>query len=172
MSLLSIFIYKVKYFLQSLLALAVVFVVFCFLWCMHIPRFSSTMGEDRVFYLQSASSQGLRTEVLQIKDLPNIRGEIVRFYVSRQTGTGASASGEAENLTEESAQAIAEEIAKTYGAEILFTEKIGEILSFYAHTLRFADGVAIYGAKINLHIAINLENSTGAVGSPIIFDGY
>ena len=28
------------------------------------------------------------------------------------------------------------------------------------------------GAKINLHIAINLENSTGAVGSPMIFDGY
>ena len=72
----------------------------------------------------------------------------------------------------ERARAIAEEIAKTYGAEIIFTEKIGEIVSFYAHTLRFADGVAIYGAKINLHIAINLENSTGAVGSPMIFDGY
>lgn len=172
MSLLSIFIYKVKYFLQSLLALAVVFAVFCFLWCMQACRFSSAVGEDRVFYLQSASSQGLRTEVLQIKDLPNIRGESVRFYVSRQTGMEMSADGDTENLTEERARAIAEEIAKTYGAEIIFTEKIGEIVSFYAHTLRFADGVAIYGAKINLHIAINLENSTGAVGSPMIFDGY
>ena len=172
MSLLSIFIYKVKYFLQSLLALVVVFVVFCFLWCMQASRFSSIAGQDNVFYLQSASSQGLRTEALQIKDLPSIRGESVRFYVSRQTGADISTDGNKENLTEESARAIAEEIAENYGAKILFTERTSQILSFYAHTLQWADGIAMYGTKINLHIAINLENGAGAVGSPIIFDGY
>ncbi len=156
----SIFLFKLKSFIQTLFALIFVAIVFCFLWAANISRFSSLEGE-RIFYLQSASSQGLRTEKLTLRDFPNIRGESVRFYVSQQT-----------EMTEKEAEKIAEAIAKEYGAVILFTEKAANIKSYYAHTLRWFDGVMLEGEKVNLHIAINMESGMGAVGSPIIFDGY
>ena len=160
----SIFIHKVKYFLKSLLALTVVLVAICFLWCMQVCRFPLTLGEDRVFYLQSASSQGLRKEVLNLQDFSNIRGESVRFY--------ALPSLERGGLTEEEALSVAEQLASEYGASIVFTEKTAEVISFYCHTARWLDGVFLYGRKINLHIAIDVVNGIGVLGSPIIFDGY
>ena len=148
-----------KYFLQSLLALAVVFAVFCFLWCMQACRFSSAVGEDRVFYLQSASSQGLRKETLSIADLTRVKGECVFAEISIFNG-GMS-------LTKEE---IAQNIAARYGGEILFQEETCGVVSYYAYTPRWQDGLYINGVKINLHIAVGEDRL--AVGTPIIFDGF
>ena len=159
----SIFLYKLKSFIQTLVALILVTGVLCFFWGMNVSRFSTIEGEH-VFYLQSASSQGLRKEKLTLRDFPNIRGESVRFSILQQTGT--------QNMTEKEAEKIAETIAKEYDAVILFTEEIAGIKSYYAHTFRWHDGVMLEGRKVNLHIAIHLKNGEGAIGSPIIFDGY
>lgn len=159
----SIFLYKLKSFIQALFALTFVVGMLCFCWGMNVSRLSVREGA-RVFYLQSASSQGLRKEKLTLHDFPNIRGESVRFAISKQMGS--------KNITEQEAKRIAETIAEEYDAVILFTEEIAGIKSYYAHTLRWQDGVTLEGRKVNLHIAIHLKNGEGAIGSPIIFDGY
>ena len=65
---------------------------------------------------------------------------------------------------------IAEEILQKYGAEILFYEEVSGVLSYYAYTDAWTDGVYIYGRKINLHVAVG--DGYLAVGTPIIFGGY
>ncbi|MBQ8283931.1 MAG: YwmB family TATA-box binding protein [Clostridia bacterium] len=125
---------------------------FAFL-CVNVCRFSEIEGE-RVLYLRSASSQGLRTETLSIDELFDVRGESVRFQMETGCDKGA----------------LAKEIAKKFGAEILLEEEVCGTVSYYAYTPAFADGIWMGNKKINLHIA--LGEGVGAVGSPIIFDGF
>lgn len=151
----AIFLYRLKFFIQTVLALACLAFVLCVMWAMNVSRFSAIEG-DRVFYLQSASSQGLRKEELALSDFPNIRGESLCFALP--DGTDATD--------------FVMELAEEYGAVILFVEQVGNVRSYYGHTLRWTDGVMINGRKINLHIAVREDTATGVVGTPIIFDGY
>ena len=65
---------------------------------------------------------------------------------------------------------IAVEIATRIGAEILITEEVDGVLSYYAYTQKWKDGLYIDDKKINLHIAIG--GGYIKVGTPIIFDGF
>lgn len=147
------FWFRLKNFISTLIALATAVVILVGIWGAHISRLSEINGE-RIFYLNSASSQGLRAEELRVKDFPNVKGESVRFEI----GEGAEE------------QTLAKEIAKKYGAEILFTETACGITSFYCYTERWTDGVRINGEAVNLHIAVSATQC--AVGTPIIFDGF
>ena len=127
-----------------------------------LSRFSAIEGE-RTFFLNSASSQGLRTEKLAFSDIGRVRGECVRFDLTEYEG-GRYATNE------NSAEKIAEDIARIYGAEWLIIEQAGGSVCFYGYTERFTDKVFVNGQAVNLHIAVN--GTACAVGSPIIFDGF
>ena len=152
------FVYRVKNFIC--VALAVVFSLFFAVGVkgVSVTRFAEIEGE-RTYFLDSASSQGLRKQTLSIKDLTRVRGECVFTEVSAYQG--------GRDLTKEE---IVQEIAGKYDAEILFTEQVDGVVCYYAYTARWQDGLYINGVKINLHIAVGEERL--AVGAPIIFDGF
>ena len=155
----SIFWCRCKYFWQTAVALLVALLTVGCVWASQISRFSDIEGEH-IYYLQSASSQGLRKDSLSISDLFNVRGESVRFVLSQGTEK----------------EAVVEEIAGKYGATILFMEEVGGVTSYYGYTSKWADGVLLNGKKINLHIALSIDENANqsicVIGSPIIFDGY
>lgn len=143
---------RMKNLLSGLLALALAASVGLGIYMMNACKLRALNGE-RVFYLHSASSQGLRKTELTLRDYANITGESVRF-----------------SRGEQNAEALAQYIAKQYGAEILFTEEACGITSYYCHTARWKESIAVNGARVNLHIAVSEEEC--AVGTPIIFDGF
>lgn len=179
-----IFGYKLKNFLLTLTALFLsAFCVGC-ICVMHVSRFGDfyigkELGgmrilnrQESIFYLHSPSSQGMRKENLFLRDISAIRGESVVFEIMPQS------VGEGVNFDE-----IASVLAVTFGAEILFTEEVSGIKSYYCYTEKWLDGVALYGEKINLHIAFKVGDMwemngkefgkiSAVMGSPIIFDGY
>ena len=152
------FLYRLKNFIC--VALAVLFCLFFAVGVkgMSITRLAEIEGE-RTYFLDSASSQGLRKEYLTLADLTRVKGECVFTEISTYQGGRA--------LTNEE---IAQEIAAFYEAEILFIEEACGAVSYYAYTKRWQDGLYINGVKINLHIAVGKD--TLAVGTPIIFDGF
>ena len=151
------FKYLFKTFFTVFLATAVaVFALFC-VWSVNVCRLSSIAGE-RVFYLHSASSQGLRKTGLALSDFTRVRGESVCFALEEECETDGEAL------------VVAQGIAKEFGAEILKMEVCSGVRSYYAYTPRWANGVLVDGQKINLHVAVSGERCV--VGTPIIFDGF
>ncbi len=148
-----IFIWKLKEFLR--ICFAVLAILFCaaILLLANVSRFPFLSGE-RVFYLYSASSQGLRAPNIELPQINNIRGESVCMSVS----------------DEAQAQAVIEQLLKTFHAEVLREERACGVTSYYAYTAAFSDGIYIEGAKINLHVAVC--GTRLIIGSPIIFDGF
>ena len=108
---------------------------------------------ERVFYLDSNTSQGLRKTELELRDYARITGESVHFA---RKGRGA--------------EEIAQEVANRYGAKILFTEEAAGVISYYCYTDIWDNGVAVGGQTVNLHIAVAEE--VCAVGTPVIFGGF
>ena len=151
------FKYLFKTFFTVFLATVVAVLSLFFVWSINVCRLSSLSGE-RVFYLHSATSQGLRKTGLVLADFVNVRGESVCFGLEKQAQT------EGEGLE------IAREIAEKFGAEILKVESCDTLFSYYAYTPRWADGVFVDGQKINLHVAVS--GGRCVVGTPIIFDGF
>ena len=152
------FVYRVKNFIC--VAFAVIFSLFFAVGvkAVSVTRLADIEGE-RIYFLDSASSQGLRKESLSFVDLTRVKGECVFTEVSTYDG--------GRYLTKEG---IAQEIATRYDAKILFTEEVDGVVSYYAYTTRWQDGLYINGVKVNLHIAVGKGNL--AVGTPIIFDGF
>ena len=152
------FAYRLKNFIC--VTLAVLFALFFAVGVKSatVTRFADLEGE-RVYFLDSASSQGLRKETLSIADLTRVKGECVFAEISTFNG-GMS-------LTKEE---LAQNIAAHYGGEILFQEETCGVVSYYAYTPRWQGGLYINGVKINLHIAVGEDRL--AVGTPIIFDGF
>ena len=142
----------VRGFVSLLTALALAIVVGLGVYVTNACRLRAIQGE-RVFYLDSDTSQGLRKTELELRDYARITGESVHF-----------ARGD------ESAEKIAREIADRYGAEILFTEEAAGVVSYYCYTTKWQDGIALCGQTVNLHIAVGEEWC--AVGVPIIFGGF
>lgn len=146
--------YLCKTFFTVFLATVVgVAALFC-VWSLNVCRLFAIEGE-RVFYLQSASSQGLRKTELAFPDFTKVRGESVRFSIAEKG---------------KSAESLAEEITAKYGAEILRVEESCGVISYYAYAPQWLDGIWLDGEKINLHIAVSTSFCT--VGTPIIFDGF
>ena len=94
-------------------SLALAIVVGLGVYVTNACRLRAIQGE-RVFYLDSDTSQGLRKTELELRDYARITGESVRFLRSA-----------------ESADELAFGIAEKYGAEILFTEKAAGVVSYY-----------------------------------------
>lgn len=193
----SILWYRLKYFMWSMLSLALCLAAAGFVCVMNVSRFSflntGIMGEvgeicvskgDSVFYLHSPSSQALQSKYITLRDLPFVRGESVAVEL---VWAGAS-DGDVEKRAEDLALALAD----VFGAEILFMEETSGVQSYYGYTPFFSDSVTLQGLKINLHIALcvgeggdadgmNIADSdnsdmdgriSGVIGSPIIFGGY
>lgn len=139
-------------FFGFLTAVAIAAAVGLGVYVMNACKLRALKGE-RVFYLDSDSSQGLRKTELALKDFSRITGECVRF--EREEGV---------------AEEIAREIAEKYGAEILFTEEAAGVISFYGYTDAWDCGVVVNGQTVNLHVAV--ADTQCAVGTPIIFDGF
>ena len=150
--------YRVKNFIC--VALAVIFSLFFAVGvkAVSVTRLSDIEGK-RTYFLDSASSQGLRKDSLSVADLTRVKGECVFTEISTYDGGRYLTNDE-----------IARKISTQYGAKILFTEEVDGVISYYAYTTRWQDGLYINGVKINLHIAVGKENL--AVGTPIIFDGF
>lgn len=146
------FWFRLKNFISTLAAFFTAAVILVGIWGARISRLSDIEGE-RTFYLYSPSSQGLRAEELRVRDFPNVKGESVRFAVQ---GTPA--------------ETLVQELTKRYGARVVFTERTGEVISFYCYTEKWSDGITLNGGTVNLQIAVSQTQC--AVGTPIIFDGF
>ena len=147
-----VFLYRVKNVLMGLVSLALVAAVLLGGWAISACKLRAIEGE-RVFYLHSASSQGLRKEELSLKDFANITGESVRFSFESKDCEG-----------------LVDEILQRYDAKILFTENVAGVTSYYCYTDDWKNGLELRGVTVNLHVAIS--ETECAVGTPIIFDGF
>ena len=107
-------------------------------------------GGERVFYLDSPSSQSLRKKCLEPLEIFRVRGESV--YVG----------GVDENFVDR--------VLKDFGAQVLFEEEIDGVRSYYCFSPTLGAGIVVNGRMVNLHIA--LSNGGCALGSPIIFGGF
>ena len=110
-----------------------------------------TAGE-RLFYLNSFSSQSLIKSRLRFYDLSRICGESVSF--THQTEP----------------HSLALQIFQEYGGEVVFVEKVGDVLSYYGYAQGLRDTLCLDGYAVNLHVAVTDERCV--VGTPIIFGGF
>ena len=62
------------------------------------------------------------------------------------------------------------ELQKAYRAEVIFTEKAGDVVNYYLYSPMLGAGVCLKEGYINLHIA--LSHGTTAAGTPLIFGGF
>ncbi len=138
--------------ISVLVSLAIVCVIGLGLFAANVSKLSD-LGGERVFYLDSPSSQGLRKEELSLLDIFRVEGESVRFARTSETETD-----------------LVTRIRDTYGAEVLFTESVCGVTSYYCYTDAWKNAVDLDGVAVNLHIAVS--ESVCAVGTPIIFDGF
>lgn len=63
-----------------------------------------------------------------------------------------------------------EELKAKYHADLLFTETVGGITSYYLHSPVLGRGIALNGYDVNLQIAADGERT--AAGTPLIFGGW
>lgn len=143
---------RIKTLLTTTAALALALGIGAGVYVVNACKLRALEGE-RIFYLDSASSQGLRKEELSLRDFSRIKGESVRF-----------------DLGEEDEAALVERLTEQYNATVLFTEEVSGVVSYYCYTPDWEDCLEINGQKVNLHVAVSAEEC--AVGTPIIFDGF
>lgn len=62
------------------------------------------------------------------------------------------------------------EFSEKYRAELLFSETVCGITSYYLYSPRFGGGVELNGGTVNLQIAVG--NGRTVVGTPLIFGGW
>ncbi len=162
--------YALKRLIAFILAtLITVGMLFC-VRITNVSKFDDLTGK-RTFYIDSASSQALCVDALTIKNALHVRGESIRLSPDELFNFGATT------------QDLALTLLKKYGGEILFIEKVNNVVSFYAYTPLWQDTVNVAEARVNLHIAISVEEgdqidaersapSACVLGSPIIFGGF
>ena len=138
--------------ITTLVALAVVGVIALGFYAANVCKLGRLSGE-RVFYLDSPSSQGLRKERLSPLDIFRVEGESVRF-----------------TRTDEGEEALVMRIRDMFEAQVLFTETSCGVTSYYCYVGEWNNGIDLGGEVINLHIAVS--ETACAVGTPIIFDGF
>lgn len=143
---------RIKTLLTTAAALAIVCGVGMGVYVVNACKLRGIEGE-RVFYLDSASSQGLRKEELTLRDFSRIKGESVRF-----------------DLTDEDGETLANRLIEEYNATVLFTEEVSGVVSYYCYTPDWEECLELNGQRVNFHVAVSAEEC--AVGTPIIFDGF
>ena len=111
-------------------------------------------AEQYTFYSGSESSQAHITlasasEAAAVKlALSDITGESARY---------------------ESAEEAFRQVKK-YGGDLVCREDAAGVSNYYFYSRRLGGGVDLYGARVNLHVAV--RGGAAAVGSPLIFGGY
>ncbi|MBQ9730140.1 MAG: YwmB family TATA-box binding protein, partial [Clostridia bacterium] len=115
----------------------------------------SFLSGVRTYYLYSPSSQAKTTQTIRFSELFSVKGESVAVDLS--SGTPKS---------------VMERLLKETGAEVVLVEKVGGVQSYYCHSKRLGETVLVGGYAVNLHVAINEEETRMVVGTPIIFGGY
>ena len=113
-------------------------------------------GGRREFYIGSTSSQSRIQTTLFWRDLGNVKGESVAFFL--EAGLDPYEAAEA--------------IAALYQAEILFVETANAVCSFYAYSPLWWNRIVLDGVAVNLHIAIDRESGRCVIGNPIVFGGF
>ena len=63
-----------------------------------------------------------------------------------------------------------EECIKYFGAEIIITEKIGDLVSIYLYSPAIRRFKTVKGKKVNLHVAFTED--CVVMGSPVIYGSY
>lgn len=144
--------YRVKNFICLIVALVFSFFALVGVRAYHTARLAGLQGE-RVFYLDSASSQGFRKTELSLLDIPRVKGECVRLDIAGKDGGR-----------------YALELISSFHGEVLFIEEVCGRTSYYAYAQELGEGICLYGKKVNLHVAVGEEECV--VGTPIIFDGF
>lgn len=153
------FLRAIKNFINLVFAAAFTLALCFCVKAANISKLSSFSGQ-RVFYLDSVSSQALIKTRLTVFDVFRVKGESVCFTLTEERSGKEREADFVRSLIEE------------YGGKLLFTEEACGTVSYYAHVPAWGKGVAINGAEINLHIALCAEESRCAVGTPIIFGGF
>ena len=143
--------YRLKNCMATALALAVCLLFGAFAYAKSSVSLYKTEGQ-RVFYLHSASSQGLMKTELTLCDIPRVRGESVCFG------------------HEQDQKALVKRIFEEYGAKILFTESVCGVTSYYGYGAELGEPIFLGDIAVNLHVAVT--ESRCAVGTPIIFGGF
>lgn len=143
---------RIKTLLTTAAALAIVCGVGMGVYVVNACKLRGIEGE-RVFYLDSASSQGLRKEELTLRDFSRIKGESVRF-----------------DLADEDGETLVNRLIEEYNATVLFTEEVSGVVSYYCYTPDWEEYLDLNGQRVNFHVAVSAEEC--AVGTPIIFDGF
>lgn len=121
------------------------------MYAMNCVSLKKTSGE-RMFYLDSSSSQSLMKSGLRFYDLPRVRGESVCF------------------AHDEKPQTLALQIFQDYGGEVAFVERVGDVISYYGYARELRDSLCLNGYEVNLHVAVT--DGRCVVGTPIIFGGF
>lgn len=152
------FLYHLKNFIVTAFAFFICLAMAFFVKVGAVTKLSALTGE-RVYFLHSASSQGLKKTELALRDLDKVKGECVRFDRKDYEG-GRYAS------KEEMARAIAEK----FHAEIRVVEEVLGVTSYYCYVSAWTEELFVDGQAVNLHIALSKEECV--VGTPIIFDGF
>ena len=112
------------------------------------------LSGERTFYLYNASSQAVMKNQLTLADVFALQGESVCITLPKDIDGEGYARG----------------IAKALDIEIIFTETIGETISFYGFSPRFLTSIQLYGKAVNAHLVVG--NGVLIVGTPIVFGGY
>lgn len=121
------------------------------MYAMNCVLLEKTAGE-RVFYLDSPSSQGLIKSKLRLYDVSRVRGESVSF------------------THQDEPQSLALQIFQDYGGEVAFVEKVGDVISYYGYAQDLGNALCLDGYAVNLHVAVT--EGRCVVGTPIIFGGF
>lgn len=143
---------RIKALLKTAAAVALVCGIGMAVYAANACKLRGIEGE-REFFLDSASSQGLRKESLSLRDFSRIKGECVRFSLNGEEGGN-----------------VLQELLEEYGATVLFSEEVDGVTSYYCYTAKWDNGLELSGQQVNLHVAFSDE--TCAVGTPIIFGGF
>lgn len=148
------FLYVCKQYLRLFFALVLAVTFALAVRMANVCKLSALQGE-RTFYLYSASSQCAQTSRLALSDIPFVRGESVRLQGQYVVERGDE---------------IAQNIARAYGAKLLFVEYLPAGNCYYLYAPQLGAGARMGDAVVNLHIAVTGGGCT--VGTPLIFGGF
>lgn len=107
------------------------------------------------------------------------RGEGYTFYLGKSSSARAVSStspliklflGETKGESAVYRGDRYEEFARKYRAKLLFTERVGDTVSYYLYSPDMGESVALCGEAVNLQIAVG--GGQTAVGTPLIFGGW
>jgi len=106
-------------------------------------------SETKTAYTGSSSSQADITEFPCFALVNGIKGESCRISP--------------ENFS-------LDDVIKIFSAEIIKTERVSGVVSYYMRSPKFKNYATVGGEKINLHSAVG--NGQIVMGTPLIYGGY